>query len=149
MTIRRIVYASDFSTASRPALKLAASLARTLKATLIICHASEPMSSLVGEASIPPRLFMQMMMATRVRDRRKLDALAKSVRAGRLKVTTLLLEGTAARAIVRAARTRHADLLVLGTHGRTGVQRMLLGSIAERVVRTAPCPVLTVRRRTS
>jgi nucleotide-binding universal stress UspA family protein len=59
----------------------------------------------------------------------------------------LLVEGPPAAAIVRAASRKRADLLILGTHGRTGVRRMLIGSVAERVVRTAGCPVLTVRPR--
>ena len=54
--------------------------------------------------------------------------------------------GHAADAIVRIARDRHADLIVMGTHGRTGLQHALLGSVAEKVVRLAPCPVLTIRK---
>jgi nucleotide-binding universal stress UspA family protein len=57
----------------------------------------------------------------------------------------VLLEGVAHEAIVREARKRRADLIVIGTHGRTGVARFFLGSVAARVTATAPCPVLTVR----
>jgi nucleotide-binding universal stress UspA family protein len=61
----------------------------------------------------------------------------------------LLLEGTPADRIVRAARAHHAAVIVIGTHGRTGLARVFLGSVAERVVGTAPCPVLTVRAKKS
>lgn len=57
----------------------------------------------------------------------------------------LLLEGGAADAVVRVARSRRADTIVMGTHGRSGPAPLLMGSVAQRVVRTAPCPVLTVR----
>src|SRR5438046_326022 len=60
--------------------------------------------------------------------------------------TTAVLPGVPANTIVEAARTERADLIVLGTHGRTGLERVLLGSVAERVVRNAPCAVLTVRQ---
>jgi nucleotide-binding universal stress UspA family protein len=63
-------------------------------------------------------------------------------------VTARVLEGPPAAAIVRAARRERAGLIVLGTHGRTGLTRILIGSVAERVVRTARCPVLTVPART-
>ena len=57
----------------------------------------------------------------------------------------VLYEGVAADAIARAARAKRAKLIVMGTHGRTGLRRLFMGSVAERVVGTAPCPVLTVR----
>ena len=59
--------------------------------------------------------------------------------------TTEIIAGTAAKAIAEYARDRGMDLIVMGTHGRSGVAHVLMGSVAERVVRTAPCPVLTVR----
>ena len=68
-------------------------------------------------------------------------------RADRLRVSTLLTEGPAAASIVRAAKRNRVGLIVLGTHGRGGVARMVLGSVAEQVVRMAHCPVLTVRAR--
>jgi nucleotide-binding universal stress UspA family protein len=63
-----------------------------------------------------------------------------------VKATSTIVEsGAVADRIVRAARARRADLIVMGTHGRTGVSRLLLGSVASRVIATSPCPVLTVR----
>ena len=64
-----------------------------------------------------------------------------------LEARSLLREGPAVEAILEAAASERASLIVMGTHGRTGVTHMLMGSVAERVVRSAPCPVLTVRRQ--
>jgi nucleotide-binding universal stress UspA family protein len=72
------------------------------------------------------------------------DLAARLAKRG-VKVRTLLREGTPHRAIVDAAKQPGTDLIVMGTHGRTGMSRLLLGSVAELVIRHAPCPVLTVR----
>jgi nucleotide-binding universal stress UspA family protein len=64
-----------------------------------------------------------------------------------VRATTLVLEGVAHEQIVRAARSKKADLIVIGTHGRTGLAKLFLGSVASRVVAAAHCPVLTVRGR--
>jgi nucleotide-binding universal stress UspA family protein len=64
-----------------------------------------------------------------------------------VRATGLIMEGSPYEVIARAARSRRADVLVLGTHGRTGLSRFFLGSVAARVLASAPCPVLTVRGR--
>ena len=148
MTIKRIMHASDFSTASGAAFKLARALAKALHAELVLCHAYQPMPPVAGgEGYVSPRVIEQIWTAARTSAGGKLERLAAVARRDRLRVSTLLLQGAAAPAIVAAARRKRVGLLVLGTHGRTGVRRMLLGSVAERVVRTAHCPVLTVRSR--
>ena len=73
--------------------------------------------------------------------------LAWRARKAGVRVTTILLDGAPHEQIPRAVRRTRADLLVIGTHGRTGLTKVLLGSVAERVLRLAPCPVLTVRSR--
>jgi nucleotide-binding universal stress UspA family protein len=145
MTIKRILHASDFSPASRSALKVARDLARALKAQLILCHAYEALPPLGGEASIPSSLFSQIMTSAREGATRQLEKLAKATRGGGVRVATVLVEGPPAMAVIRVAKRKGAHLIVVGTHGRTGVQRMLMGSVAERIVRLSPCPVLTVR----
>jgi nucleotide-binding universal stress UspA family protein len=147
MTIKRIFHASDFSRASRPAFRLAQQLAKAFRAELIVFHAYQVVAPLAGEGPLPPRLFQEMAVSAREGARRRLDRLVRPARRGRMEVSTLLVEGPAAPSIVRAAKRKRAGLIVLGTHGRTGVRRMLLGSVAERVVRTAACPVLTVGSR--
>lgn len=145
MAIKRIVHASDFSPASRSALKVARDLARALKAQLILCHAYEALPPLGGEASIPSSLFSQIMTSAREGATRQLEKLATSARGGGIRVSTVLVEGSPATAVIRVAKRKGADLIVVGTHGRTGVQRMLMGSVADRIVRLSSCPVLTVR----
>jgi len=77
----------------------------------------------------------------------EMEALLKKARAASVRATSTIVEGVPTERIVRAARARHADLIVMGTHGRTGFSRFLLGSVASRVIATLPCPVLTVRGR--
>jgi nucleotide-binding universal stress UspA family protein len=142
---RRILYASDFSRASRPAFRWAADLARTGRAQLTIVHVYTPPIPLVGEGYASPRAYESMLASVRSHARRQLDRLVAEARRAGVRGRGLLLEGIAHDRIVRAARSTRADLLVLGTHGRTGLGRLFLGSVAGRVVTLAPCPVLTVR----
>ena len=125
MSFHTIVLATDFSPAVREAERLAGELARPANATLHLVHV-EPLSSSPGEAA------------------QKLATIEGAVGPGHKRVTALLLFGSAARAIVTYARDQGADLIVVGTHGRTGVSRVLMGSVAEAVARLAPCPVLIV-----
>lgn len=146
-SIRRIVYATDFSRASRRAGELAQGLAGSLKAELILCHVYGRVVPVVAGSpapAVPPELIQELWDKEKESAGRQLADLAKTMRRGGVRVSTRLVSGTPARGIVDVARRGHADLLVLGTHGRTGVRRFLLGSVAERVVRTARCPVLTV-----
>jgi len=147
MTVKRILHASDFSPASRPAFRLGQDLAKALKAELILFHAVSPIAPMMGEGYIPTSLVEELRAQTRRDGERRLEALARTARRGRIRVSTLLAEGPAAEAIVKAAKRKRAGLIVIGTRGRTGLARMLLGSVAERVVRTATCPVLTVGAR--
>jgi nucleotide-binding universal stress UspA family protein len=124
MSFRRIVFATDFSPAVREAEALARALARQARATLHLVHVL-PLASPPGEAA------------------QRLATIEGALGPG-LQGVTALLFGSAARAIVTYARDQGADLIVVGTHGRTGVSRVLMGSVAEAVARLAPCPVLTV-----
>src|SRR4030095_3662978 len=76
--------------------------------------------------------------------REQLSELARNLRRRRVNVRAVLLAGTAPQAIVESAKKMHADLLVMATHGRSGLSHLLMGSVARRVLRTAPCPVLTI-----
>jgi nucleotide-binding universal stress UspA family protein len=78
---------------------------------------------------------------------RRLASVAMRAKKAGVKASVLLREGDAADQIVRACRSTKSDLIVMGTHGRRGLQKFFLGSVAERVVATAPCPVVTVRGR--
>jgi len=140
--IRHVMYATDFSPASLAALPHALDLARLTGAELRIVHVlTAPRVLYIEGGYVPQEIWDQ----SRADAERELDRLiARAVDAG-VRATASALDGEPADAIVRAAEDGKADVLVLGTHGRGGVARLVLGSVAARVVATAPCPVLTVR----
>jgi nucleotide-binding universal stress UspA family protein len=144
---RRILHASDFSSASRAAFRRAIDLARENRATLTVVHVYSAIVPLVGEAYTTPQVYERMLADVRSHAERQLGRLVANARKRGVRVKGLLLEGIPHDRIVRAARSTRADLVVLGTHGRTGLGRFFLGSVASRVVTLAPCPVLTVRGR--
>jgi nucleotide-binding universal stress UspA family protein len=130
-----ILHPTDLSEHSGPAFRLASGLARDHGARLILLHVS-PTTPFRSEA--PP--------ASRDALLEKLDELAAL--APQVPVEVRLKEGDAVAEILAAAQETDASLIVMGTHGRTGLARLLLGSVAEQIVRLASCPVLTVRAPT-
>jgi nucleotide-binding universal stress UspA family protein len=140
----RILLASDFSACSAAAMHQAAELARTLDADVLLVHAYHyPATVLPDGTTLPVEPSTAEEMLQRLDGELALEA--GVLRAQGIPTSTLLVEGNAAGAIVEAARAHGASVIVVGTHGRTGIRRWLLGSIAEQVVRTAHCPVMTVR----
>jgi nucleotide-binding universal stress UspA family protein len=144
---RRILHASDFSPASRAAFRRAIDLARANRAVLTIAHVYSSVVPLMGEGYATPQAYDKMLADVRSDAERRLGRLVAGARKSGIRVKGLLLEGIPHDRIVRAARSGRADVIVLGTHGRTGLGRLFLGSVASRVVTLAPCPVLTVRGR--
>jgi nucleotide-binding universal stress UspA family protein len=141
---KKILCPIDFSDASRAALETAADLARRFGATLTLLHAypvpgyTFPDGSFVASSKMLDELADQA--------RRHLEewkAIADTL--GLAGVEAVTAVGEPAHEIVTWAREKGADLVVVGTHGRTGLTHALMGSVAERVVRRSPCPVLTVR----
>ena len=145
--IRRILHPTDFSPASGAAFTRALNEARANKSSLVIAHVLSPVIPIPGDGYVSPSAYEQMMEAARGWGQKKLNRLLARARTARVRARGLLLEGVAHEQIVRAAKKRRADLIVIGTHGRTGMARFFLGSVAARVTATAPCPVLTVRGR--
>ncbi len=143
--IHRILFATDFSPASTPALDRAIDLAKDNGAELIITHVYEPPSRLSLDGYVLPQIYDEFEAALRDEAEGALAPLVERAKRTGVKVRSLLIKGIPYRAIARAARAQAADLVVLGTHGRTGMARLFLGSVAARVISTAPCPVLTVR----
>jgi nucleotide-binding universal stress UspA family protein len=138
---RRIGCAVDFSDPSRLALEEAAGLAGRLGSQLLLIHVVESAPSGPEPVFAPPPASHPAESAAA-----QLEAWAvEAGRLGRGSVRTATARGRAATEIARMAREEDLDLLVLGTHGRTGVRRLVLGSVAEETVRVAPCPVLVVR----
>ena len=141
---RRILHPTDFSRASAPALRRAVSLAKVCRAPLVLLHVMTPPSPFIVEGT-PLSSYAELLILARRSARRRLAALLARTRRGRVRVQAVFAEGLPADEILRAARRARADLVVMGTHGRTGLSRVFMGSVAERVVREAPCAVLTVR----
>jgi universal stress protein A len=141
--IRTILAAVDFSPSSAPVVDAAVTLARQFDAKVRLVHAYDVPIPLVSpyEVAIPEPYLQE----TRRIAAEKLAALVEQVRAKGISADSLLSEVPAAAAIVRAAEESKADLVVIGTRGHTGLKHLLLGSVAERTVRLAPCPVLTVK----
>lgn len=145
--IRRILCASDFSTTSGKALTAAISLAKANRARLTILHAYVPIVPLMPEQSIESGTWERLDTETRRWAARRVAKLADKAKRAGVRASAMMVTGDPTRQIVRVARSTRADLIVVGTHGRRGVSKFFLGSVAERVIATAPCPVVTVRGR--
>jgi nucleotide-binding universal stress UspA family protein len=143
--MRRIFFASDFSKASRKAFTAALDTAKRTHATLSIAHVLVPFVPVGADEYVGPDTWKEIDEQARKGARHHLDRLAAKASKAGIRVRTFLVEGTPAREIPRLAKRAHADLLVLGTHGRTGFARLFMGSVASHVVASASCPVMTVR----
>ena len=143
--LQNILVATDFGEVSETALNYGRDLARTYGATLHVLHAADNvMVQLAAEGAISafPGLQTEVENAARERMQRLVtDEDLTQLRAKPVIVTSM----GPAETIVQYAKEQAIDLIVMGTHGRKALSHLLMGSVAERVVRTAPCPVLTVR----
>jgi universal stress protein A len=146
-SFRRIVHASDFSRASGKAFTTAVAIAGASRAPLAVVHVMTPMVPVAGEGYVLPETYEQIERSARKAAEKQLDRLVAKARKAGVRAQGILRTGVPHDQIVRVARSRRADLLVIGTHGRTGLARLFLGSVASRVLATATCPVLTVRGR--
>jgi len=145
--VRTVMVASDFSSASRAAFARAVELARANRATLLVMHALALVPSMLGGEYIPPQTWDRIERATRAEAQKQIEALVGKAKRAGLRAAGLIMVGSPYEVIVRAAKSKRVDVLVVGTHGRTGLPRFFLGSVATRVLATARCPVLTVRGR--
>jgi nucleotide-binding universal stress UspA family protein len=142
--IRRVMYATDFSKVSRAAFVKAVEIAKATRAALVMVHVlTFTVPFLVG-MYLSPRAVEGIKGACRIRAQKRLNSLVTRAKRAGVSASGLIVEGEPYEQIIRAARSKKVDLLVIGTHGRTGLPRFILGSVAGRVVVTAPCPVLTV-----
>jgi nucleotide-binding universal stress UspA family protein len=142
-TIRKILLPTDFSEPSRRAVEYAASLAKSLDASVHLIHVlEEPL--MVGAARAAAQ-------TTEAREQRYQDGratlidVASTLHRPANVVSVEVRTGIAAEEIVRAAIDYGCDLIVMATHGRSGMKHLMMGSVAEKVIRTAPCPVMVVR----
>jgi universal stress protein A len=136
---RRILVPTDFSPCSRAALDLAIEMARGFTSSLSLLHIVVPSEYALGRQDVIA-MVLDGVRASLAEERRH------AVEAGLGNVETVLGEGSAARQIVKTAHQGDYDLIVMGTHGRSGLDHLIIGSVAENVVRHARCEVLTVRQ---
>ena len=139
--IQNILVAVDFSDYSKAALDYATFLAEEFGATLTLVHAVEPY--VYPEDLSAGYTIDQIDAHWMEKDKEKLEALGRTIKAG-IPSSVVVTMGPAWNQIVEMAKTWKADMIVIGTHGRTGLKHVVLGSTAERVVRHAACPVLVV-----
>lgn len=140
----RIVVPTDFSDCAQEAWSVAKRVAATSGGELILTHVLTEIPR-YGEGFFLTESASKIEEAARKWAAASLEDWVAKARADGLKVRSALRTGVPYDEIVALARDERADLIVIGTHGRGGMNRVLLGSVADRVVRLAPCPVLTVR----
>jgi len=144
--IRRILHPSDFSKASAAAFTKAVELAKTNGAELVLLHVlAPPLPLMAGEGYVSPKVYEDLEQSARAYASKELARLVARAKKAGVRAKAVLRDGVAHEQIVRAAGSPRADMIVIGTHGRTGLAKLFLGSVAGRVVSTAKCPVMTVR----
>jgi len=142
----KILHPTDFSECAEQARTHAIELARVMDAEVVLFHVSVE-TPLYTESLTSMREVQQVYDAQRKWAEETLEARAAEMRGTGVATRWEIAGGVPFQEIVKAAEREKADLIVMGTHGRHGLERLLLGSVATRVVRTASCPVLTVREK--
>ncbi len=138
MNVQQILVPIDFSSDSEQALDYAIGLAQQFQSSLTLMHVIYiPVTTEVNLAAY----FADMEAGVK----EGIETYRKRAEEAGLAVDVVIVRGTPFHEIVQTAKTKQIDLIVMGTHGRTGVTHLLIGSVAERVVRLAPCPVLVTR----
>jgi nucleotide-binding universal stress UspA family protein len=139
--IKTILFPTDFSETSMQAFDYACRFANVNQARLVALHVFEPVAPIVADGIVIPFDVVLVRSAAE-------EQLSRLNADNRINFERMLRDGPAAAKIVEVADEIGADLIVIGTHGRSGIRRLLLGSVAEQVLRLARCPVLFVKRRT-
>ena len=146
MLVQHMLVPVDFSPYAEQAVEYAIGLAQKLQARLTLLHVVDttPLGVVEGAAMLPPSYWQALDMDLAQR----LEEPLTRVQNRGLHGETVIVHGTPFQTIIETARDKGVDLIVMGTHGRTGLTHVLLGSVAEKVVRLAPCPVLVTRGTT-
>jgi nucleotide-binding universal stress UspA family protein len=140
---RLVMHPTDFSPATEPALEQALESALRLRAEILFLHVLPPVPALADEVYVARHLTARDEEETTARA--GMEKLLERAKTLGVPASDVVVEGYAAEEIAAVAEQRGVELIVMGTHGRTGMRKVLLGSVAERVIAIAPCPVLTVR----
>lgn len=146
--LEHLLVATDFSACSKEALDHAVQLAQKMNGRLTLLHVFESPFFYPAETPLGnyPEVY-QWLQDFKQEELKNLDALTNEIRKEGLPVEALFKEGAPSVEILRTAKEINADLIVMGTHGRKGFSHVMMGSVAERVAREAPCPVFIVREK--
>jgi nucleotide-binding universal stress UspA family protein len=147
-TFNKILAPTDFSEDSKLALSYAITLAQKFSSEIIVVHVDQPLAPvMVSELNpgVDVTTMNRIAEEARMLALKELDKATSYLRDNGVRARGLMRVGAPFLEIINAAQSEAADLIVMGTHGRTGLAHVLIGSVAERVVNKAPCPVLTVR----
>jgi nucleotide-binding universal stress UspA family protein len=142
--LEKIGVATDFSETSDLALRYGITLAAQFKAELHLIHVIEDIIPTVPEPGLAMLPTQEIMQTLRRSSEEAMSQQTTRIASDGVSIVKVIREGVPFREVDAYAREMGIDLLVVGTHGRTGLSHLLLGSVAERVLRSAPCPVLTV-----
>lgn len=145
LSIKTVLVPTDFSDASESALAYGKALAEKFGASLHLVHVMEDLLAHAWAAEVYVASAPNLREEIERESRQRLETMLPADERERLQAKTALLAGNPFIEIIRYAKANDIDLIVMGTHGRGPIAHMLLGSVAEKVVRKAPCPVLTVR----
>ena len=138
----KILFPTDFSESAENASRYALSLAKKYGSKVYVIHVIEPFTY-TTEFGLDFSAQLKEMEASA---RRLLDDIVASIKKTNLDVESVLITGEPFVEIIKYARKEQVDLIVMATHGRSGIEHMLMGSVAEKVVRKSPCPVLTIKK---
>jgi nucleotide-binding universal stress UspA family protein len=148
-TFNKILCATDFSEDSAFALGYAEEIARRFSAEMLVLHVDQPLPPVMVSPDLGPMMDVGAMSRIaeeqRLLAQRELDKIVTRLRDSGLRARSMLKVGSPFLEIIHTAKAENVDLVVMGTHGRTGLAHVLMGSVAERVVQKAHCPVLAVR----
>ncbi len=145
ITLKTILVPTDFSEASESALSYGKAMAGAFGSALHLVHVMEDLLAHAWAAEVYVASMPQLREEIEKESRQRLAAMLTDEERRQYRIETALLAGNPFVEIVRYAKAQNVDLIVMGTHGRGPIAHMLLGSVAEKVVRKSPCPVLTVR----
>ena len=145
LILKTVLVPTDFSEASESALRYGKAMAEAFGASLHVVHVMEDLLAHAWAAEVYVSSMPQLRDEIEKESRQRLGALLTDEERKKFRAETALLAGNPFLEIIRYARAHAVDLIVMGTHGRGPIAHMLLGSVAEKVVRKSPCPVLTVR----
>lgn len=142
---KRILHPTDFSASSQRSLATACELARKFGAEVHLLHVVQDVAAIAAYGVAEAYLPVEWRNEVKAQAEKSLQEVPDAATGAGVRFVRAIAEGSPYYEIIEYARQNAIDLIVMGTHGRTGVPHLLMGSVAEKVVREAPCAVLTVR----